>query len=329
MALLFLVSRSFPGFRLPLRVQTLSDNTGAEAGSNKLFTTSFPQCLFVEKLCLLAACTCTEMDVSHIPGADNEEADALSSIRSTCAEDHIMMEPAEIDVLKAFLHPEVVMFEFGAGGSTVAFSELVKELYVAEHNPSWAQEVKERCDARGIRNVHLLSALPNRSALEQMGATDCGILRPQLVFDKADPLRKTYGPNLDPKWRDASPAQREAVFKDYLKLIQEANQSRFDVVLIDGRVRGECALAALPYVDERSVVIIHDWFLEEWGYEFRPDGTQDLSKPVKVAPRGTLKSYRRVLDFYDILCRVSPETHPVRCSCAGLVVLRKKMQSSA
>eukprot|EP00913_Durusdinium_trenchii_P024749 g23230.t1 len=133
------------------------------------------------------------------------------------------MEPAEIDVLKAFLHPEVVMFEFGAGGSTVAFSELVKELYVAEHNPSWAQEVKERCDARGIRNVHLLSALPNRSALEQMGATDCGILRPQLVFDKADPLRKTYGPNLDPKWRDASPAQREAVFKDYLKLIQEAN----------------------------------------------------------------------------------------------------------
>lgn len=25
------------------------------------------------------------------------------------------MEPAEIDVLKAFLHPEVVMFEFGAG----------------------------------------------------------------------------------------------------------------------------------------------------------------------------------------------------------------------
>ena len=54
MALLFLVSRSFPGFRLPLRVQTLSDNTGAEAGSNKLFTTSFPQRLFVEKLCLLA-----------------------------------------------------------------------------------------------------------------------------------------------------------------------------------------------------------------------------------------------------------------------------------
>ena len=30
-------------------------------------------------------------------------------------EDQIMMEPAEIDVLKAFLHPEAVMFEFGSG----------------------------------------------------------------------------------------------------------------------------------------------------------------------------------------------------------------------
>ena len=141
-------------------------------------------------------------------------------------------------------------------------------------------------------------------------------------------LRVTYGPNLDPKWREASRLAREAVFGDYLKLIQRANESRFDVVLIDGRVRGESAIAALPYVDERSVVIIHDWFLEEWGYEFLPDGTQDFSKAVKVAPRNRLKSYRQVLDFYDVVCRVSPETHPLRCSRAGLVVLRKKPQAN-
>ena len=78
MALLYTVSRAFPGFRLPLRIKTLSDNTGAEAGSNRLFTTSFPQCLFLEKLCLLAACTCAEIDVSHISGTDNAIADALS-----------------------------------------------------------------------------------------------------------------------------------------------------------------------------------------------------------------------------------------------------------
>lgn len=258
---------------------------------------------------------------------DGAERGSLSSLPPTC-ENEIMMEAAEIDVLKAFLHPEVVMFKFGSGGSTVAFAQLVKKLYVAEHAPSWAAEVQQRCEALGIRNVQLFSAVPNRSALDAIGATDCGIFRPQLVFDDADSLRVTYGPNLDPKWREASRLAREAVFGDYLKLIQRANESRFDVVLIDGRVRGESAIAALPYVDERSVVIIHDWFLEEWGYEFLPDGTQDFSKAVKVAPRNRLKSYRQVLDFYDVVCRVSPETHPLRCSRAGLVVLRKKPQAN-
>ena len=43
-----------------------------------------------------------------------ERPGSLSSPPSTC-ENEIMMEAAEIDVLKAFLHPEVVMFEFGSG----------------------------------------------------------------------------------------------------------------------------------------------------------------------------------------------------------------------
>ncbi|CAE7274938.1 unnamed protein product [Symbiodinium sp. CCMP2592] len=251
------------------------------------------------------------------------------SAPSICEESQIMMDPAEIDLMQAFLHPEVVMFEFGSGGSTVAFSRLVKKLYVAEHSPTWAAEVQRRCDARGISNVEILSALPNRTALDGIGATDCGIFRPQMVFDEQDPLRRTYGPNLDPKWRDASASERTAVFSDYLKLIQMTNESRFDVVLVDGRVRGESAIAALPYVDERSVVIIHDWYLEEWGYEFLPDGTQDLSTPVKVAPRNTQKSYRQVLDLYEIICRVSPQSHPSGCSRAGMVVLRKKLKPSA
>ena len=34
--------------------------------------------------------------------------------------------------------------------------------------------------------MQLFSAVPNRSALDAIGATDCGIFRPQLVFDDAD-----------------------------------------------------------------------------------------------------------------------------------------------
>ena len=77
-ALVFLAIQSFPGARIPIRLPTLSDNTTAEAVSNKLFSTSMPIALFLEKLSLLISSSSIEVDVSHIPGHDNELADALS-----------------------------------------------------------------------------------------------------------------------------------------------------------------------------------------------------------------------------------------------------------
>ena len=77
-ALLFIASRVFPAHRFPPCVKTLSDNTGAESGSNRLWSMSYPLCVFLEKLCLLSGSTGMEIDVSHIPGAQNTIADDLS-----------------------------------------------------------------------------------------------------------------------------------------------------------------------------------------------------------------------------------------------------------
>ena len=77
-ALLFIASRVFPAHRFPLCLKTLSDNTGAESGSNRLWSMSYPFCVFLEKLCLLSGSTGMEIDVSHIPGAQNVVADDLS-----------------------------------------------------------------------------------------------------------------------------------------------------------------------------------------------------------------------------------------------------------
>ena len=59
-------------------MKTLSDNTGAESGSNRLWSMSYPLCVFLEKHCLLSGSTGMEIDVSHIPGAQNTIADDLS-----------------------------------------------------------------------------------------------------------------------------------------------------------------------------------------------------------------------------------------------------------
>jgi hypothetical protein len=74
-ALAHLISKIYPGSRMPICLKSLSDNSGAESVSNKLFTTSKPLCFFVGKLTLLATMTGTKLDVSHIPGQDNEIAD--------------------------------------------------------------------------------------------------------------------------------------------------------------------------------------------------------------------------------------------------------------
>ena len=76
-AIVFTVARMFPGHRVPIRISSFSDNTGAESGSNKLFTMKHAQCLFVEKVCLLSATFSMELDVQHIAGKNNDEADAL------------------------------------------------------------------------------------------------------------------------------------------------------------------------------------------------------------------------------------------------------------
>ena len=72
-ALVFITIQQFPGARIPIKIPTLSDNTGAEAVSNKLFTTNLPLALFLEKLCLLIATSHVEVE-----GKDNTYADALS-----------------------------------------------------------------------------------------------------------------------------------------------------------------------------------------------------------------------------------------------------------
>ena len=133
---------------------------------------------------------------------------------------------------------------------------------------------------------------------------------------------QTFTCNHDEKWLHAPSSKRAAVFKDYLGLLAKAGEPRFDVVLVDGRVRGECAICALKYIDRDSFVIIHDWFLEEEGYKH--EGNVVTQHYLKLPPRCELPPYKRVLQFYGVVMEVSPPKHPSRCHRSGLVVLRKK-----
>ena len=57
---------------------TASDNTSAEAGTNKLFTTAQPLCDFLQDVAAWSACNHVRLQVTHVAGEKNTWADELS-----------------------------------------------------------------------------------------------------------------------------------------------------------------------------------------------------------------------------------------------------------
>ena len=64
--------------RLALKLPALSDNSGAEAVCNKLYTSKVPLNMFVCKLCMWSALSGISLNCSHISGEKNDDADFLS-----------------------------------------------------------------------------------------------------------------------------------------------------------------------------------------------------------------------------------------------------------
>ena len=62
-------------------VASRSDNSPTQASINKLFTTAFPLSFFLEKVASWAHARGLELEIGHIPGAKNTDADDLSRNR--------------------------------------------------------------------------------------------------------------------------------------------------------------------------------------------------------------------------------------------------------
>lgn len=52
----------------------------------------------------------------------------------------------------------------------------------------------------------------------------------------------------------------EKDFLNYINFIEKISYKHYDVILIDGRARKFCAKKILNYINENSVVFVHDYF---------------------------------------------------------------------
>lgn len=142
------------------------------------------------------------------------------------------MTDGEIKFFKSLLSEDYIVFEWGAGWSTLNFSKYVKEYYSVEHDFKWYIALLKKIH----RNTKLYYVPPNSSDLDWF------------------PFLKGQ------KYADYDEGDCHS-FRDYIEFVHIIGslEKKFDIVLIDGRARVDCAIEILPYLNKDAVVFLHDF----------------------------------------------------------------------
>lgn len=158
---------------------------------------------------------------------------------------------AAIDFLKEFVGPEMTVFEYGSGGSTLFFARRAKKVLSVEDNPQWFEWVSRRLEEKGLTNATLqlcefdfknpvgfessayFSALPDRKfdIIVVDGSEEWTQVRP-ICFERAEAHINTGGIIVvDDSWR--YPTLRQKHHAKDLKIFQSVGPCRPGVTSTD------------------------------------------------------------------------------------------------
>ena len=129
-----------------------------------------------------------------------------------------------IEWLESYLKPEMRVFEYGSGGSTLFLAERVAHVVSVEHDEGFYAFMSKK--------------------LQHQGGSNCtyALNTPQpMESDKLPPYGCT---SFTSEW----PTQRTMNFEAYVKTIDNYPDGTFDLVAVDGRARPSCTLRALPKI---------------------------------------------------------------------------------
>lgn len=135
----------------------------------------------------------------------------------------IWMSNKQIETIQSYLDNDMIVLEYGAGGSTAHFANFVKTYVSIEHDINWINKLKQHLPS----NVELYYCPPNNNIKL-------------------------------PVWEG-----KEKDFLNYINYIDNIQYKKYDVVIIDGRARQFCAIKILNYIDNNTLVFFHDFFERE------------------------------------------------------------------
>lgn len=129
--------------------------------------------------------------------------------------------------------PDMRIFEWGSGGSTLFFASRCAQVVTIEHDAPWVGFVREKIRQCGIKNVDLRGVAGEK--------TDGSLpLNPENADDFA---------SKDPKSAGLS-------FEKYVKTIDDFPPEYFDMVVVDGRARNSCIKRAIPHIRQGGFLAV-------------------------------------------------------------------------
>jgi len=168
---------------------------------------------------------------------------------------NLWMDPKEKELIEKYIKqkPDSTMLEWGCGGSTLTFSKEVKHYVSIEHNLDWYINVQDTIKSKGLTNIdfHLVDVSKEVPTAKKE------------FYDKwsteIHELSKVATNNIPDLEYCIYPKNR-FVFHEYIDWVERLETKIYDFVLIDGRARADCAFKILNYIDENSIVFIHDYW---------------------------------------------------------------------
>lgn len=142
-----------------------------------------------------------------------------------------------VEWLEGHLRPDMRIFEYGSGGSTLFFAQRVREVASVEHDRAWHEAVAAELAQRGVANC--VYRLVEPEPAEGVG-TDTG------------------------SYLSRHPYYQGLTFARYVQSILAYEDASFDLVLIDGRARIACADTALAKVKPGGYLILDNMERDEY-----------------------------------------------------------------
>ena len=163
------------------------------------------------------------------------------------------IHPKEIDLIQSYLSDKKIMLEYGCGGSTTIFPRYVKKYYSIEHNLDSFWNVQQEIYNDKLDNVEIhLCDIPKGVPTKR-----------EEFWERYDDNILYASEHLDtniPSFEDCVYPKDKYVWNEYIDYVDKLNVKLFDVILIDGRARTDCAYKVLNYIDKGSIVFIHDFW---------------------------------------------------------------------